>query len=48
MIKDDVEHFGYINLLLDFKFIKSVIKVAMDVWWNSRRKESVYKKKDSK
>ena len=39
-MKADVECFGYNNLLQDFKFI---VKIAMDVWWNSRRKESVYK-----
>ena len=46
IMKVDVEHFGYNNLLQDFKFMKSV-KITMDVWWNSRRKENVYKKKDS-
>ena len=25
--------------------MKNVVKIALDVWWNSRRKESVYKKK---
>ena len=28
-----------------FKFVKSLAKLAMDVWWNCRRKERVYKKK---
>ena len=43
-MKVNDEYFGYNNLLQDFKFMKSVVKIAMDVWWNSRRKESVYKK----
>ena len=43
----DVERFGYYNLLQDFKFVKSVVKIAMDVSWKSSRKESGYKKKDS-
>ena len=42
----DVECFGYDKLLQDFKFMKSVVKIAMDIWWN-RRKESEYKKTDS-
>ena len=46
-MKDDVERAGYYNLLQDFKFMKHVVKTSMDVWLNSRRKKSVYKKKDS-
>ena len=42
-MKVDVEHFDYNNLLQDFKFMKSVVKIAMDIWWNNRRKESAYK-----
>ena len=30
---------GYNNLLQDFRFMKSVLKITMDVW----RKENVYK-----
>ena len=32
--------------LQDFKFMRKVVKIAMDVWLKNRRKESVYKKKD--
>ena len=42
-----IKHFGCNNLLQDFKFMKNVIQIAMHTWWNNRRKESVYKKKDS-
>ena len=31
LMKIDVEHFGYNNLLRDFKFTKNVVKIAMDV-----------------
>ena len=31
-MKVDVEHFGYNNLLQDFKFIKTVVEIAMDVF----------------
>ena len=41
IMKVNIEHFSYNNLLQDFKFMKSLVKIAMDVWWNSR-KESVY------
>ena len=44
-MKVDVERFGCNNLLQDF--MKNDVKIAMDVWWNNRRKESVNKKKDS-
>ena len=30
------------NLLQDFKFMKSLIKIVMDIWWKSRRNESNY------
>ena len=43
IMKVDIERFDCNNLLQDFKFMKNV-KIAMDV---SRRKEIVYKKKDS-
>ena len=46
-MKVDVERFGYNNLLQDLKFMKSVVKIAMDVWWNNERKDSVYEMKDS-
>ena len=39
-----VERFGYNNLFQDIKFMKSVAKTVMDVWWNSWRKQSIYKK----
>ena len=42
-MKVDVKRLGYYNLLQDFKFVKSVVKIAMDAWWKSWRKESVYK-----
>ena len=47
IMKVDIERFSYNNLLQDFKFMKNVVKIAMDIWWNNRRKESVYKKIDS-
>ena len=46
-MKVDVEHFSCNNLLQDFEFMKNVVKIAMDVWWNNMSKESVYKKEDS-
>ena len=42
----DLEHFGCYNLLQNFKFMKNSVKIAMNVWWNNWRKESVYEKKD--
>ena len=30
-MKVDVERFGYINLLQDFKFMESVVKIPMDI-----------------
>ena len=30
-MKVDVEHFGYNNLLQDFKLMKSLVKITMDV-----------------
>ena len=47
-MKVDVERFGCNSLLQDSKFMKNVVKIAINVWWNNWRKESVYKKKDSK
>ena len=41
------ESFGYDDFLQDFKFMKSVAKIVMDVWWNCKIKEIVYIKKDS-
>ena len=35
IMKVDVERFGCNNLLQDFKFMKNVVKIAMDVWWNN-------------
>ena len=46
-MKVDVKCFGFNNLLQDFKFMKSVVQIAMDVWRNTRRKESVYKERKS-
>ena len=43
--KVDVERFGINNLLQDFKFMKNVVKIAIDVWWNNRRIETLYKKR---
>ena len=47
VMKVDVERFGCNNLLQDVKYMKSVVKIAMDIWWNGRKKENVYKKKYS-
>ena len=44
--KVDVERFGYNNFLQAFDFMKRVVEIAMDIWWNSRWKESVYKMKE--
>ena len=46
-MKIDAERFGCSNLLQDFELVKNLVKIAMDVWWNKRKKVSVYKKKDS-
>ena len=40
-MKVDVERLGYNNLRQDFKFMKSVVKIAMDVWWNNRKRKWV-------
>ena len=42
------ERFGCNNLLKGFKFMKNVVKIAMDIWWNNTRKEMCIKKKNSK
>ena len=34
------ECFSYNNFFQDSKFMKCVVKITMDVWWNHRRKES--------
>ena len=47
IMKVDIEFFSYNNLLHDFKFMKNIVKILMDIWWNNRRKESVDKKKAS-
>ena len=45
-MKVGVEHFVCNNILQDFKFMKKKsVEIAMDVWWNSKRKESIYKRK---
>ena len=41
-MKVDVERFGYNNLLQGFKFMKSIVKIAMAVWWNSKRKKMFF------
>ena len=45
IIKINVKRFGFNNLLQDFKFMKIAVKKAMDVSWNNRKKESVYKER---
>ena len=46
-MKVDVERFICKNLLQEFKFMKSFVKIAMDVWWNNWGKENVHTKKNS-
>ena len=41
IMKVDIKSFGYKNLFQDSKFMKNVVKIAMDVWWNNWIKESV-------
>ena len=43
-MKVDVEPLGYNNLFWDFKFMKNVLKIVMDVWWNNRKKENLKKR----
>ena len=43
----DIGHFNCNNHLQDFKFMKNIVEIVMIFWWNNRKKESVYKKKDS-
>ena len=43
----NVEHLSSNNFLRDFRFMKTVVKIVIDVWWNNIRNESVYEKKDS-
>ena len=43
-MKVDVEHFGCNNFLQDFKFMKNIDKIAMDVW----NKKEIKKKKKKK
>ena len=45
IMKVGVERFNCNNRFFNFEFTKRVVKIAMDVWLNSR--ENVYKKKDS-
>ena len=42
IMKINIEHFNYNNLFQDFKFMQSVVKTAMDIWWNSRRKHQTF------
>ena len=46
-MKDDIEWFGRNNLFQDVRFMKNMVEIAMEVLWNNKRRESVYKKKDS-
>ena len=39
IMKVNVDHFISDILLRDFKFMKNVDKIPMDVWWNNRRKK---------
>ena len=39
IMKVDVERFGCNNLLRNFRFMKRVVEIVMDVWWNNRREE---------
>ena len=41
-MKAYIKCFSFNNLLQNFKFMKSIDKITMDVCWNNRRKESVY------
>ena len=34
------EKYNYNNQLQDFKFMKSVVKITIDIWWNSKRKSA--------
>ena len=34
----DVECFSYNNLIQDFKFMKIVVKIAMDIWIGRKKK----------
>ena len=44
IMKLDVKRIGYNNLLQNFKFKKSVVEIAMDVGWNSRKKKNTFHK----
>ena len=41
-MKVRIERFGYNNLLYDFEVMKSVVKIAMVVWWNSIKHPSQF------
>ena len=45
IMKVNIEQFSRNKLLQDFKFMKSVVKTAMEVWGDNGRKENVYKKR---
>ena len=48
IMKVDVKCFGCKNIFFrTLNFMENVVKIAKDVRWNNRRKESVYKNKDS-
>ena len=46
-MKVDVERFVCKNLFQGFIVMKSVVEIAMDIWWKNRRIENMYKKSDS-
>ena len=37
-MKVDIERFGRNNILQDFKFVKNIDKITVDVWGNNSRK----------
>ena len=47
IMKVDFQHFGYNNLPQDFKFMKSVVKIAMHVWYPPKKKKQTPKQKTS-
>ena len=38
IMKVNIECFSCNNLLHDLKFMKNVVKIVMDIWWNNRIK----------
>ena len=39
-----VERFGYNNFHQDFKFMKSVVEIVMDDWWNKQKSIAILTK----